>query len=639
MSISANPSLIEKAKAALHIRRALRLVWEAAPGWTVASFALVLLQAAIPVLALYLIKLVIDAVTAAAAAPTGEADVQPVFVLVGLAGLLTLSGVAIQGLATWIREAQSLLVTDHVLDVLHRKSAAVDYGYYEDPRYHDTLHRAQQEAPSRPTQIVGNLTQVGQSALTAVGILILLTTVHWVLTLVLFLAVLPALLVRIRHGRRLYRWQRQRAAMERKARYVGWLLTLPFHAKELRIFNLGEELRARFRKLQGQIRRERLGLARHRETANALAQMLAGVVVFGALAFVAWKAAVGALTIGDLVMYFGAIQRAETALRGLFSGLGALYEDNLFLSTFSEFVELEDQVIAPASPKPVPKPIRQGIRVQAVSFQYPHSTEPALRDVNLHVGPGEMVALVGSNGSGKTSLIKLLCRLYDPDAGSIDLDGIDLREMDPEEYRRRIAVVFQDYTQYGLSANDNIGFGNVAELTSTEGIKAAARDAGVDQALTRLPRGYETTLGRFFPEGEELSIGEWQKVALARAFFSNADILIADEPTSSLDAEAEASVFKMIRRLAKDRAAVVVSHRFSTVRMADRIYVLDRGRIVEMGSHGELMAMNGRYARLFAIQAAPYLPEAEGQTVVEDPGSGPDASLYAAPDVLEERRD
>jgi len=636
LSISANPSLIEKAKAALHIRRALRLVWEAAPGWTVASFALVLLQAAIPVLALYLIKLVIDAVTAAAAAPTGEADVQPVFVLVGLAGLLTLSGVAIQGLATWIREAQSLLVTDHVLDVLHRKSAAVDYGYYEDPRYHDTLHRAQQEAPSRPTQIVGNLTQVGQSALTAVGILILLTTVHWVLTLVLFLAVLPALLVRIRHGRRLYRWQRQRAAMERKARYVGWLLTLPFHAKELRIFNLGEELRARFRKLQGQIRRERLGLARHRETANALAQMLAGVVVFGALAFVAWKAAVGALTIGDLVMYFGAIQRAETALRGLFSGLGALYEDNLFLSTFSEFVELEDQVIAPASPKPVPKPIRQGIRVQAVSFQYPHSTEPALRDVNLHVGPGEMVALVGSNGSGKTSLIKLLCRLYDPDAGSIDLDGIDLREMDPEEYRRRIAVVFQDYTQYGLSANDNIGFGNVAELTSTEGIKAAARDAGVDQALTRLPRGYETTLGRFFPEGEELSIGEWQKVALARAFFSNADILIADEPTSSLDAEAEASVFKMIRRLAKDRAAVVVSHRFSTVRMADRIYVLDRGRIVEMGSHGELMAMNGRYARLFAIQAAPYLSSTE-EVAVDHRGKGaPDeAAQISVPQKFE----
>ncbi|MGM0672496.1 MAG: ABC transporter ATP-binding protein [Pseudomonadota bacterium] len=639
MNASADPSLIEKAKAALHIRRALRLVWEAAPGWTVASFALVLLQAAIPVLALYLIKLVIDAVTAAAGASPGEADVRSVFVLLGFAGLLTLSGVAIQGLATWIREAQSLLVTDHVLDVLHRKSAAVDYAYYEDPRYHDTLHRAQQEAPSRPTQIVGNLTQVGQSALTAVGILILLATMHWVLTLVLFIAVLPALLVRIHHGRRLYRWQRQRAAMERKARYVGWLLTLPFHAKELRIFNLGEELRHRFRELQGRIRRERLALARHRETANVLAQLLAGTVVFGSLAFVAWRATKGMLTIGDLVMYFGAIQRAQTSLRGLFSGLGALYEDNLFLSTFSEFVDLEDSVVAPPSPTPVPNPVQQGLHVRGVSFQYPHSKEPALRNVDLHVAPGEMVALVGSNGSGKTSLIKLLCRLYDPDGGSIDLDGTDLREMDPDEYRRRIAVVFQDYTRYGLAVSDNIGFGDVDQLHSTERIKAAAREAGVDEALAHLPQGYDTILGRYFPEGEELSIGEWQKVALARAFFSRADILIADEPTSSLDAEAEASVFKMIRRLARDRAAVVVSHRFSTVRMADRIYVLDQGRVVEVGSHDELMAMAGRYARLFAIQAAPYLPEAEGQTVVEDPGSGPDASLYAAPDVLEERRD
>jgi ATP-binding cassette subfamily B protein len=614
MSDLPNPSLIEKAKGALHIRRALRLVWEAAPGWTVASFGLVLLHAAIPVLALYLIKLVIDAVTAAAGAPPGEADVQSVFVLLGLAGLLTLSGVAIQGLATWIREAQSLLVTDHVLDVLHRKSAAVDYGYYEDPRYHDTLHRAQQEAPSRPTQIVGNLTQVGQSALTAVGILILLATVHWVLTLVIFLAVLPALLVRIHHGRRLYRWQRQRAAMERKARYIGWLLTLPFHAKELRIFNLGEELRRRFRELQGRIRRERLGLARSRETANVLAQLLAGVVVFGSLAFVAWRATQGVLTIGDLVMYFGAIQRAEASLRGLFSSLGALYEDNLFLSTFSEFVDLEDSVVAPPSPKPVPNPVREGLSIRGVTFQYPHSTDPALQEVNLDVGPGEMVALVGSNGSGKTSLIKLLCRLYDPDEGSIALDGIDLREMDPEEYRRRIAVVFQDYTQYGLPASDNIGFGDVAQLDRRDRIEAAAHDAGVDEALARLPHGYDTVLGRYFPEGEELSIGEWQKVALARAFFSKADILIADEPTSSLDAEAEAAVFKMIRRLAKDRAAVVVSHRFSTVRMADRIYVLDRGRIVEMGSHNELIAMGGRYARLFAMQAAPYLPTACSET-------------------------
>ena len=614
MSAVTAPGLLEKAKGALHLGRALRLVWEAAAGWTVVSAILVLFQAALPVLALYLIKLVIDAVSAAATAPPGEGDVQAVFLLLALAGVLTLAGMALRGLATWVREAQSLLVTDHVVDVLHRKSAAVDYGYYEDPRYHDTLHRAQQEAPTRPTQIVNNLTQVGQGALTTVGILILIATVHWALSLVLFIAVLPALLIRVIHGRRLYRWQRARAAMERQARYISWLLTLPFHAKELRLFGLGPELRRRFRGLQGRIRTERLALTRSRETADVVAQLLAGAVVFGSLAFVAWQATQGALTIGDLVMYFGAIQRAQTTLQGLFGSLGALYEDNLFLSTLSEFLDLEDRVVAPANPHPIPSPIREGLRVQGVSFHYPHSQVPALQDVNLSVAPGEMVALVGSNGSGKTSLIKILCRLYDPDEGSVTLDGTDLKDVDPEAYRRRIAVVFQDYTQYALPATDNIGFGDVSHLESRERIVTAARQAGVDQVLERLPQGYDTVLGRLFPEGEDLSIGEWQKLALARAFFSDAEILIADEPTSSLDAEAEASVFRMIRQLARDRATVVVSHRFSTVRMADRIYVLHHGRIVEAGSHDELMALGGRYARLFAIQAAPYLQ-----------GEGPDS--------------
>jgi ATP-binding cassette subfamily B protein len=298
-------------------------------------------------------------------------------------------------------------------------------------------------------------------------------------------------------------------------------------------------------------------------------------------------------------------------LQSLFTSLGGLYEDNLFVSNLGEFLDIEDRVVAPPNPRPVPDPIREGIEFRSVTFRYPLGARPVLRNVDLSVRPGEMIALVGSNGSGKTTLVKLLCRLYDPDEGSITLDGNDLRRLDPRAYRRRIGVVFQDYARYNLSAIDNIGFGNAARHGDRTRIRVAARMAGVEGVLEGLPKGFDTVLGRLFPEGEELSVGEWQKVALARAFFSDADLLVVDEPTSALDAEAEAEVFRSIRDLIRDRAAVVVSHRFSTVRMADRIYVLDVGEVVESGTHDELMARRGRYARLFNVQAAPYLPDHE----------------------------
>ena len=589
------------------ILRALGFIWSSAPRWTAAGITLILVQSGVTLAGLYLLKLIVDAVSLGVQAdPVTAVGFERVVLLIVLAGVVTIVGALSRSLAGLASQAKAHLVTDHMLGRLHEKSIAVDYAYYEDPRYYNSLYRAQQEAPFRPTRLLDNLTVVVQSSITVAGILVLLAVVHWILPMVVVLASLPALLVKMRHSERLHRWHRERSGTERKANYFGWLIGNADHAKELRIFDLGSELLDRFRELKTQLREETLRLAKARSLADAGAQVAAIVVVFAALGFIGHQTYQGSLTLGDMVMYFGAIQRAQALLQSLFQGLGGLYEDNLFLANVDEFLELEPTVTAPARPQPVPERMRVGLRADRLSFSYPTSHEPVLQDIDFEVGPGELVALVGPNGSGKSTLAKLLCRLYDPTSGAITLDGVDLRDFDPVELRRKFSVVFQDYARYQVSAHDNIWFGNTRRPLTAEEIQEAARAAGVDPAIRRLGLGYDTTLGRFFSGGEELSGGEWQKVAIARAFWSDAEILIVDEPTSALDAFAEAEVVEAIGRLLRNRSALVISHRLSTVRMADRIYFMEAGRVVESGSHSELMELGGKYAKLFRLQALAY---------------------------------
>ena len=599
---SAGPKMKHK----LRLGRAVRLVWQSAPGWTIASSAFVVLQGILPLLSLYLVKLVVDSVTAGIAAPDKGVAFFRVAIYIGLTGVVTLVGALSGSIAGLIRNQQTYLVTDHMYDILHAKSIEVDLEYYESPQYYDTLHRAQQEGPSRPTSIVNDLVQLGQSGISLVAVAGLLLSFHWSVAVILFVATIPGVLVQLKYAGKMYRWQRKRTPTERLTSYFNWILTGSTYAKEVRLFDFGSLFMERFRNLRRQLRHERRELAIRRSLAGLAAQADGALAAFALYAFIAYRTVQGIITMGDLIMYRQAFQRVQGYLRGILMGLAGLYEHNLFLSNLYEFLDLERKVVEPSHPVPVPQPMRTGIVFEHVGFQYPTGTRKVLEDVSMTIQPGEVVALVGENGSGKTTLIKLLSRLYDPTGGTITIDGVDLRQFKTTALRREIGVIFQDYAQYYLTARENIWLGNLDLPPDHERIEAAARHSGADDVITGLPQGYETILGKWFEDGEELSVGEWQKVALARAFLRDTQIIVLDEPTSSMDAKAEYEVFKEFRKLAEGRTAVIISHRFSTVRMADRIYVLEDGRITEGGSHDELVRLGGTYARLFETQAQYY---------------------------------
>ena len=591
----------------MRLDRAIRFVWQAGPGWTIASLAFVVIQGTLPLLALYLMKLIIDAVTLALGDPNRAAAFGHVALLIGIAVFVALLNALCGLIAGLVREAQALTVTDYMYDMLHAKSVEVDLAYYENPKYFDTLHRAQQEGPHRPTHIVNGLMGLGQSSITLIAMAGLLLSFHWSVALVLFVAAVPGIFVRLKYSGIMFSWQRERTPVERKTRYFSWLLTGDIHAKEIRLFDLGGLFIGRFRDLRKNLRRERIEITKRRSVANLVAQASAMIALFGSFGFIAYRTVHGAITLGDMVMYFQAFQRGLGSLQGVLGGIAELYEDNLFLSNLYEFLDLKPNVKEPLHPMPVPRPMKEGVVFDHVRFNYPTSNKrQVLEDISLSIKPGEVVALVGENGSGKTTLIKLLCRLYDPIEGTIRFDGIDLRQFATTSLRREISVIFQDYTHYHMTAGENIWFGNINVPPDQKRIAAAAHQAGADDLISRLPKGYETILGKWFEEGEELSIGEWQKVALARAFLRDAQIIVLDEPTSAMDAKSEYEVFKRFRQLLEGRSAILISHRFSTVRMADRIFIFEDGRIVESGSHEQLVRLNGKYAHLFEKQAENY---------------------------------
>jgi ATP-binding cassette, subfamily B, bacterial len=600
--MTALQSLTTKLRKALYILPTIQMVWQSSPQWTMANIILIVVQGLLTLASLYGTKLLIDALTQSQTATS----FQQIFHLVLLLGGLTLAQNLCTSFAEVVNTAQSQRVADDMRDRLHAKSIEVDLEYYENAQYFDTLRRAQVEAAFRPTRVLQRLVQVAQASISLLAMVGLLLSLHWGIAGVLFVAALPAVAVRLKYSGVLFHWQKQKTATERQAEYMTWLLTGNSFAKEIRLFNLGKYFSDRFSQLRHQLYQEVLKLSLQRASAGFLAQGLGSVIVFSAYGFILYQAFQGKLRLGDLFLYYQAFERGQTALKDLLSNISGLYEDNLFLANLYDFLNLKPRMVLPAQSQLIPQPFLKAITFTDVSFQYSNSTRQALHHINLSIHPGEIIALVGENGSGKTTLIKLLCRLYDPSQGQIAIDGTDLREFSPIDLRREISVIFQDYAKYNLTALDNIWLGNIDKPANQTSIAHAAQRSGAASIIEKLPQGYQTILGKLFENGEELSIGQWQKIALARAFLRESQIIVLDEPTSAMDPKAEAEVFEQFRNLIQDQAAILISHRLSTVKMADRIYVLQEGRIVEQGTHTHLIQQGGLYAHLFETQAQQY---------------------------------
>ncbi|MBP0017162.1 MAG: ABC transporter ATP-binding protein [Cyanobacteria bacterium SBLK] len=596
----------EKGDRLFHIWRTLLLVWECARILILASIVLILLQGILPLLSLHYTKQIIDGVSLIINSPELGGNFNQIRPIVIFCGLAIVGTILCRSLANIVNKIQSLVFTDYIQSKIQSQSVAIALEAYDRSEYYNMLKRACQEAPYRPTQIVNNLVQFSQKAISFFSMAGLLFFFHWSAPFILFLTALPSLATQLVQAEKIYDCQRQLTEVERKSQYINSIVTEDKYAREVRLFNLGSFLLDRYQEIRDKLRQQYIRLNLRTSAKNILSQLISNAIVFGFYIFIVYRTVQGFITLGDLVIYYQALQRGSGALQGMFVSFSKLYEHNLFIHNLFEFLDFKLTIAETENPQKFPQPIQQGIVFNGVCFRYPSSQQETLTDISLSIKPGEKIALVGENGSGKTTLVKLLGRLYDIDRGSITIDGIDLREFPVTALRREISIVFQDYARYHLTVKENIWLGNIDSPLDSDKIIAAARDAGVDELISQLPQGYETILGKRFDGGEELSVGQWQKVALARSFLRDSQLLILDEPNSALDPKAEERVFQQFHQLLEDKAAILISHRLSSVKMADRIYVMEKGRIAESGTHEELMQLGGIYFSLFETQAQYY---------------------------------
>ena len=584
-----------------YIPQVLRLVQAAAGKWLLVWLLLIFAQGFLPVATVYLTRAVVDKLVVVVGKEYSKEALLPVLLLVGLTILALLAGETLRSMTGWVRTVQSEQVQDHIHGLIHEKALDLDMAFYDSPDYYDRLHRARVDALSRPTAMLENIGAFLQNSVTLVSMgLVLLCFGPW-LPLALVVSTLPALFVVFRNTLRFHTWRMHNTTAERRCRYYDWIITERNAAAELRLFDLGSHFRKAFMALRDRLRRERGELAKKEAAGTLGAGVFSLAALAGALVWMARRAAMGAVSLGDLTLFYLAFSQGQRMMRDLLSNTGEIYRNMMFLENLFEYLNLKPQIRDPETPLNLPEQGSVQVAVEGVNFRYPGSLYPALENFNLVIPRGRIVAVVGENGAGKSTLIKLLCRFYDPERGRILLDNTDLRTLSLTALRRRITVLFQEPVRYHETAADNIAFGDLSACPGREEIEKAAVAAGAEGLIRHLHQGYETLLGKWFG-GAELSVGEWQRLALARAFLRRASLIILDEPTSAMDSWAEADWLQRFRCLVSGSTALVITHRFTTALQADVIYVMEKGHIVESGSHEELLTVKGRYEASWAQQ-------------------------------------
>src|SRR5664280_34787 len=583
-------------------RESLQLVWNSSAGWTLTNIVMSTLRSVFPLMLIWLLKIVIDDITQAAKAVSSAYALNIIWPILAVAIIWFLDE-ASSDFSNYVRKKQAMKLEVYMYGLLHSKAIKLDLINFERPEYFDCLSRASREAPWRPNSILNNLVSMLRGVLSLVLMAGLILTLQWTLVVLLLVANIPGIWLRLYYADILYNFQRQQTPEARKSAYFNWLLTGDRPSRELRLFGLGNYFISLFRKSFLKQKEEEINILHRRTLIEFISNFFKASSLLVSLLFIAHQTISGKLSLGQMTMFLLAFRQGMIYIKDLFSSVAGLYEDSLFIGDTFEFLNLKENIIA-AEPTIVPQPLSKKIVADNLSFTYPGNNFRTISNVSFEIKKGEIIAIVGPNGAGKSTLVRLLSRLYDCDSGKIKYDDTDIRNIDPEEYRKHFSVVFQDFMLYNLTAGENIRMGNIDEKSPESQIKASAETTGVNDLINNLQNGYDTVIGNLFDDSRELSWGEWQKIALARALFRNAPVLILDEPSSALDADSEYEIFSRFREIVKDRTSILISHRFTNVSLADRIIVLNKGEIAETGTHDELMKKGGIYYTMFTKQSS-----------------------------------